>query len=131
MTALKSVFTLISDTILDDTTRYRIVKSGYRRIPVLGQAKEESIVGMLNVRSLIGLDFQERLVLVGELELERLKAVAPNMHFADVVSISRDREVGIVVITESGGVESKALGVVTFRDVMGALSDGRCVGGLF
>jgi metal transporter CNNM len=118
MTPLKNVFILTSDTLLDDMTIYRILKSGHSRIPVLGREKREFIVGVLNVRSLIGLDFQKQRVLVGELELEGLRTVGHKVHLADVVSIFRDREAEMVVVTKSGGVEDKALGVVTFRDAM-------------
>lgn len=121
MTPLKNVFALTSDTLLDDITRYRILKSGHGRIPVFGKEKREFIVGVLNVRSLIGIDFQEQAVLVGELELEALKTVGPGVHLADVVGIFRDRKAEMVVVTENGGIGDRALGIVTFRDVMGGV----------
>lgn len=121
MTPLKNVFTLSSNTLLDDMTRYRILKSGHGRIPVFGKEKRDFIVGVLNVRSLIGLDFQQQDVMVGQLELEGLRTVKPGVNLADVVGIFRDRQAKMVVVTEGGGIEDKALGIVTFRDVMGGV----------
>ena len=117
MTPLKNVFILTVDTLLDDMTRYQIVKSGHGRIPVFGKG-QGVVVGVLNVRSLIGLDFQEQQVLVGELELERLRTVGAGVHLSDVVSIFKDREAEMVVVTEG---DDRVLGIATFRDVMGAV----------
>ena len=88
---------------------------------MFGKEKRDFIVGVLNVRSLIGLDFQQQDVMVGQLELEGLRTVKPGVNLADVVGIFRDRQAKMVVVTEGGGIEDKALGIVTFRDVMGGV----------
>lgn len=121
MIPLKNVFTLTSDTLLDDVTRYRILKSGHGRIPVFGKEKGGFIMGVLNVRSLIGIDFQEQALLVGELELEELTTVGPDAHLADVVSVFRDRKADMVVVTTGGRDQDRALGIITFRDVVGGV----------
>lgn len=118
MTPLKNVFTLTTDTLLDDMIRYRILQTGHGRIPVFGKEQGDLIVGVLNVRSLIGLDFQEQHVLVGELELEPLRTVGAAVNLADIMGAFRVRQVEMVVVTEGGGVEDRALGIVTFRDMM-------------
>ena len=118
MTPLKHAFTLTTDTLLDDITRYRILRSGHGRIPVFGKEKRDFVVGVLNVRSLIGLDYQEQHVSVGELELERPRTVKPTMHLADVISVFRDRQAEMVIVTEDGSIQDEAVGIVTFRDVM-------------
>lgn len=85
---------------------------------MFGKEKGDFVVGVLDVRSLIGLDFQEYQVLVGELELERLRTVGMGLHLADVISVFKDRQAEMVIVTEGGGSEDRVLGIVTFRDVM-------------
>jgi metal transporter CNNM len=121
MTPLKNVLTLMSDTLLDDMTRDSILRSGHGRIPVFGKEKGDFIVGVLNVRSLIGLDFQGQTILVGDLELEALRTVKPSVNLAEVINIFRDPQTEMVVVTERGSIEDRALGIVTFRDVMGGV----------
>jgi metal transporter CNNM len=121
MTPLESVFTLTTDTLLDDMMRYRILRSGHGRIPVFGKAEGGLVVGLLNVRSLIGLDFLGQQVSVGDLELEGLMTVGASVHLSDIIGIFRDRQAEMVIITEGGGIKDRVLGVVTFRDVIGSV----------
>jgi metal transporter CNNM len=118
MSPMKDVFALTADTLLDEMTRYRILKSGHGRIPVYGEESKESVVGVLNVRSLIGLDFQEQKAKVGEVWLEELRTLGPRAHLADAMALLRNQDAEMVVVTDNGSGAGKALGILTFRDVM-------------
>jgi metal transporter CNNM len=118
MTVVRNAFTLPSDTYLNEIVRFEILKSGFNMIPIYDAKDNESFVGLLNVKSLIGLDFNGKDVMVAELELQGLRTVAPGTKLTEVLGIFRDRAADMVLITEGGKSDGKVLGIVTFRDLM-------------
>ena len=118
MTVVKHAFTLPSDTYLDEIIRFKIMKSGFNMIPIQDARNSERFLGLLNVKSLIGLDFNERSVVIAELELQGMRTVAPGTKLTEVLGIFRDRTADMVLVTEGGKRDGAALGIVTFRDLM-------------
>lgn len=118
MTLIKNAFTLPSDTYLNEIVRFEILKSGFNMIPIHDAQNRERFLGFLNVKSLIGVDFTERDVMVSELELIGLRTVAPGTKLTEIMGIFRNRAADMVLITEGGKSEGKALGIVTCRDLM-------------
>jgi metal transporter CNNM len=127
MTPIKTVFCLSSDTYLNEIVRYEILKSGFNQIPVFEAGNAEQFTGLLDVKSLIGLDFHEQNVMAGELELTDLTTVLPETKLTEMVSIFKNRTVDMVLITEGGMRDSKALGITTYRDIMDGAIGGEMV----
>jgi len=124
MTPFPRVFTLSTDTFLNDRTRYEILKSGYAVIPVRLPGDAGLLVGYLEVRSLVALDSHSD-VTAGEVELKPLVAVGPDANCQDVVlQVFGKRRCEMVVVTEGGRSEGRPLGVLTYRDVMEELMGG-------
>jgi CBS domain containing-hemolysin-like protein len=116
MTPFKSMFTLSSSTHLSEIVRYEISKSGFNMIPVYESGDKERLVGLLNVKYLIGLNFNGRDVAVGELELGELRMLAPKTKLTEALGVFQG--VDMMLITEGGRSDGRPLGVVTFRDLM-------------
>ena len=142
MTPLSNIFALSSDTILNDSARSNLLKSGYNKVPVYQAGDKGTFLGVLNVITLIGREFsqkevmvgglglgelkdlgaafQQEEVLVGDLELEDFRIVGPDLSLADALAIFKNRAAEMVVVCEDGRKGEKALGMVTFRDLMEA-----------
>jgi metal transporter CNNM len=142
MTPLSNIFALSSDAILNDSTRSKLLKSGYNKVPVYQACDKGTFLGVLNVITLIGREFsqkevmagglglgelkdlgaafQQEEVLVGDLELEDFRIVGPDLSLADALAIFKNRGAEMVVVSEDGRKGEKALGMVTFRDLMEA-----------
>ncbi|KAH9211405.1 hypothetical protein DL95DRAFT_341927 [Leptodontidium sp. 2 PMI_412] len=120
MTPVGKIFTLGIDTVLNDMTRYNILTSGYSGIPIHLQDRPTSFVGMLPVKSLVALNFEEH-VTVGQLSLDTLHVVRPDVSCQQIFRIFRDRSVQMVLVTERGTQHGEPLGIVTARDVMDEL----------
>lgn len=117
MTPIGKLFTLGFDTVLDDITRYNILTSGYSGIPIHLQDHPTSFVGILPIKSLVALNFEED-VTVGQLFLETLHVVRPDVSCQQIFQIFRDRTVHMVLVTERGTQHGEPLGIITARDVM-------------
>lgn len=127
MTPFKGVFVLPSDAPLNEITRFDILRSGFSKIPVCEPGGSERCYGVLDVRCLVGVGggFEEQQVTIGDLPLEGLMHLSPETSVADAMEIFRNRGAKMVLVSEGGRREGKALGILTFRDVMeGALGGG-------
>ena len=126
MTPFKRVFVLSADTYLNEKTRFEILRSGVSKIPVWEGTEEcSSYYAVLDVRFLVGgAGFDEQSARVGDVALETLMHIAPETSLAEAVGIFRYRGAKMVIVTEGGGREGRALGILTFRDVMEAAIGG-------
>ncbi|PVH80008.1 DUF21-domain-containing protein [Cadophora sp. DSE1049] len=120
MTPIGKLFALSFDTRLSEMTRYNILTSGYSGIPIYSQDRPTSFVGILPVKSLVALNFEDD-VTVGQLSLSTLHVVRPEVSCQHIFQIFRDRSVQMVLVTERGTQHGEPLGIVTARDVMDEL----------
>ncbi|KFZ19088.1 hypothetical protein V501_00850 [Pseudogymnoascus sp. VKM F-4519 (FW-2642)] len=123
MTPLPKLFSLSIDTYLSDMTRYNILKSGYSAVLIHIQDQPTSFVGVLPIKSLVALNFEED-VTVGQLSLDRLPVVRRDASCQELFHVFRDRKVHLVLVTERGTIHGEPLGIVSARDVMSELIGG-------
>jgi metal transporter CNNM len=123
MTPMLKVFSLGFDTCLNDMTRYNILKSGHSVIPVHVQDQPTRFMGVLPVKSLVALNFEEE-VTVGQLALDTLPVVRCDASCQELFHIFRDRKVDLALVTERGTIHGEPMGIVSARDVMFELTGG-------
>lgn len=120
MTPMAKLFSLSFDTVLNDMTRYNILTSGYSGVPIHLPDHPTSFVGILPVKSLVALNFEED-VTVGQLSLDSLHVARPDVSCQHIFQLFRDRSVQMVLVTDRGTQHGELLGIVTARDVMDEL----------
>ncbi|KAL8687254.1 MAG: hypothetical protein Q9218_006518, partial [Villophora microphyllina] len=117
MTPIKDVFTMSSDTILDEKTMDVILGAGYSRIPIHEPKNPQNYVGMLLVKILITYD-PEDCKKVNEFALATLPETAPETSCLDIVNFFQEGKSHMVLVSERPGQDSGAIGVVTLEDVI-------------
>ena len=120
MTPISKVFTLSFDADLDDVTQNSITTAGHSNIPIHLHDHPATFVGVLSVKSLVAIGFQED-VTVGQLSLGRLPVISPDASCQKAFSIFRDKNIQMALVTERGTPHGVPLGIVTARDVMDEL----------
>ncbi|KAL8655222.1 MAG: hypothetical protein Q9226_003137, partial [Calogaya cf. arnoldii] len=117
MTPIKDVFTMSSDTVLDEKTMDIILGAGYSRIPIYEPKNPQNYVGMLLVKILITYD-PEDAKRVNEFALATLPETAPETSCLDIVNFFQEGKSHMVLVSERPGQDSGAIGVVTLEDVI-------------
>ncbi|KAI4119879.1 MAG: hypothetical protein LQ338_007217 [Usnochroma carphineum] len=117
MTPIKDVFTMSSDTVLDEKTMDVILRAGYSRIPIHEPNNPHNYVGMLLVKILITYD-PEDCKKVNEFALATLPETAPETSCLDIVNFFQEGKSHMVLVSERPGQDSGAIGVVTLEDVI-------------
>ncbi|KAL8860597.1 MAG: hypothetical protein Q9178_002950, partial [Gyalolechia marmorata] len=117
MTPIKDVFTMSSDTVLDEKTMDIILSAGYSRIPIHEPKNPQNYVGMLLVKILITYD-PEDCKKVNEFALATLPETAPETSCLDIVNFFQEGKSHMVLVSERPGQDSGAIGVVTLEDVI-------------
>ncbi|KAL8940851.1 MAG: hypothetical protein Q9216_002603 [Gyalolechia sp. 2 TL-2023] len=117
MTPIKDVFTMSSDTILDEKTMDVILGAGYSRIPIHEPGNPQNYVGMLLVKILITYD-PEDCKKVNEFALATLPETAPETSCLDIVNFFQEGKSHMVLVSDQPGQDSGAIGVVTLEDVI-------------
>ncbi|KAL8736796.1 MAG: hypothetical protein Q9166_000162 [cf. Caloplaca sp. 2 TL-2023] len=117
MTPIKDVFTMSSDTVLDEKTMDVILGAGYSRIPIHEPKNPQNYVGMLLVKILITYD-PEDCKRVNEFALATLPETAPETSCLDIVNFFQEGKSHMVLVSERPGQDSGAIGVVTLEDVI-------------
>ncbi|KAL8719356.1 MAG: hypothetical protein Q9225_003639, partial [Loekoesia sp. 1 TL-2023] len=117
MTPIKDVFTMSSDTVLDEKTMDVILGAGYSRIPIHEPNNPQNYVGMLLVKILITYD-PEDCKKVSEFALATLPETAPETSCLDIVNFFQEGKSHMVLVSERPGQDSGAIGVVTLEDVI-------------
>ncbi len=120
MTPVSKLFSLSADKRLDDITRYNILSSGYSGIPIYMQHHPSSFVGVLPVKSLVALKLDDEIT-AGQLTLDTLLVIRPDISCQDIFHVFRDRNVQMVLIAEGGTLRGEPLGIVTARDLIDEL----------
>ncbi|KAL7268822.1 cell agglutination protein Mam3 [Rhizina undulata] len=117
MTPIKDVFTMSSDTVLDEKTMDGILSAGYSRIPIHAPGEPTNFVGMLLVKILITYDPEDEKK-VGEFPLATLPETKAETSCLDIVNFFQEGKSHMVVVSLSPGENHGALGVVTLEDVI-------------
>ncbi|KAL8950419.1 MAG: hypothetical protein Q9222_003557, partial [Ikaeria aurantiellina] len=117
MTPIKDVFTMSSDTVLDEKTMDVILGAGYSRIPIHEPKNPQNYVGMLLVKILITYD-PEDCKKVNEFALATLPETAPETSCLDIVNFFQEGKSHMVLVSDRPGQDSGAIGVVTLEDVI-------------
>ncbi|KAF3933738.1 hypothetical protein ABW19_dt0205634 [Dactylella cylindrospora] len=117
MTPMEDVFTMSTDTVLDEKTMDKILSKGYSRIPIHAPGEPTNFVGMLLVKILITYD-PEDAMRVADFPLATLPETAPETSCLDIVNFFQEGKSHMVLVSESPGENYGALGVITLEDVI-------------
>ncbi|TVY94024.1 Protein MAM3 [Lachnellula willkommii] len=117
MTPIADVYTMSSETVLDEETVHGILAAGYSRIPIHTPASPQNFIGMLLVRTLITYD-PEDAQKVSELALATLPETGPDTSCLDIINFFQEGKSHMVLVSESPGEDYGAIGVLTLEDVI-------------
>jgi metal transporter CNNM len=117
MTPIKDVFTMSSDTILDEDTMAQILSAGYSRIPIHAPGEPTNFIGMLLVKVLITYDPEDARP-VSSFPLATLPETAEDTSCLDILNFFQEGKSHMVLVSEYPGENHGALGVVTLEDVI-------------
>jgi metal transporter CNNM len=117
MTPMEDVFTMSSDTVLDDETMNIILTAGYSRIPIFEPQNPLNFVGMLLVKILITYD-PEDCKKVRDFALATLPETSPQTSCLDIVNFFQEGKSHMVLVSDFPGENYGAIGVVTLEDVI-------------
>lgn len=117
MTPMKDVFTMSTDTVLDEEMMGIILSAGYSRIPIHTPDNPNNFVGMLLVKMLITYD-PEDAFRVRDFSLATLPETRPDTSCLDIVNFFQEGKSHMVLVSDYPGEAFGALGVVTLEDVI-------------
>ena len=117
MTPMGDVFTMSTETVLDEDTMNLILSQGYSRIPIHAPENSLNFVGMLLVKMLITYD-PEDCKLVRDFALATLPETRAETSCLDIVNFFQEGKSHMVLVSEYPGEDYGALGVVTLEDVI-------------
>jgi len=117
MTPMEDVFTLSADTVLDDDMMNTILSEGYSRIPIYAVNDHENFIGMLLVKMLITYD-PEDCSQVQDFHLATLPETRPETSCLDIINFFQEGKSHMILVSESPGEATGALGVCTLEDVI-------------
>lgn len=117
MTPMDKVFSLPSDTILDEATVERIFNAGFSRIPVHLPDEPTNFVGMLLVRILISYDPEDALP-ISAFPLATLPETGYYTSCLNILNYFQEGKSHMVVVSDTPGLDTGARGVVTLEDVI-------------
>ncbi|CAI6331958.1 unnamed protein product [Periconia digitata] len=117
MTPMDDVFTMSSDTVLDEKMMEVILSAGYSRIPIHTPDNEDNFVGMLLVKMLITYDPEDALR-VSDFALATLPETRPETSCLDIINFFQEGKSHMVLVSDFPGDPHGAVGVVTLEDVI-------------
>ena len=117
MTPMGDVFTMSSDTVLDEKAMDVILSAGYSRIPIHSPDNRQNFVGMLLVKILITYDPEDARK-VSDFALATLPETRPETSCLDIVNFFQEGKSHMVLVSDFPGDNYGALGVVTLEDVI-------------
>ncbi|KAF2745320.1 DUF21-domain-containing protein [Sporormia fimetaria CBS 119925] len=117
MTPMKDVFTMSTDTVLDEDMMNKILSAGYSRIPVHTPDNPTNFVGMLLVKMLITYD-PEDAQRVRDFALATLPETRPETSCLDIINFFQEGKSHMILVSEYPSEGRGALGVVTLEDVI-------------
>ncbi|KAH7074247.1 hypothetical protein FB567DRAFT_563992 [Paraphoma chrysanthemicola] len=117
MTPMKDVFTMSSDTVLDEKMMDTILSAGYSRIPIHNPDNKNDFVGMLLVKMLITYDPEDALR-VRDFALATLPETRPETSCLDILNFFQEGKSHMVLVSDFPAEARGAVGVVTLEDVI-------------
>ncbi|EER23843.1 hypothetical protein D8B26_001998 [Coccidioides posadasii str. Silveira] len=117
MIPMEDVFTMSTETVLDEKMMDLILSQGYSRIPIHSPDNPQNFVGMLLVKMLITYD-PEDCKQVREFALATLPETRAETSCLDIVNFFQEGKSHMVLVSEFPGEDHGALGVVTLEDVI-------------
>lgn len=117
MTPMTNVYSLNTETVLNDMTCYNILKSGYSCIPINMASDPSKFTGVLSVKSLVAMRFED-VPTIGQISLSSMPTVRPEVSCQDVIHLFRHRRSEMVLVTEGGTSYGQPIGILTYKDVM-------------
>ncbi|KAK4697807.1 metal transporter CNNM, partial [Lecanoromycetidae sp. Uapishka_2] len=117
MTPMEHVFTLSSETVLDEKTMEYILSKGFSRIPIHAPDNPKNFVGMLLVKILITYDPEDGSK-VRDFALATLPETRAETSCLDIVNFFQEGKSHMVLVSEFPGEDQGALGVITLEDVI-------------
>lgn len=117
MTPMKDVFTMSSDTVLDEKMMDNILSAGYSRIPIHNPSNKNDFVGMLLVKMLITYDPEDALR-VRDFALATLPETRPETSCLDILNFFQEGKSHMVLVSDFPAEARGAVGVVTLEDVI-------------
>ncbi|GMM49677.1 Mam3 protein [Starmerella bacillaris] len=117
MTPIEKVFTLSSDTILDEKMVEKILLAGFNRIPIYAPHEPLNFVGMLLVRTLITYDPDDSLP-ISSFALATLPETSPDTSCLNILNYFQEGKAHMVTVSTNPGGMTGAVGVVTLEDVI-------------
>lgn len=117
MTPLDDVYTMSSDTVLDEKVVDQILQAGFSRIPIHAPGEPTNFIGMLLVRILISYDPEDALP-VSSFPLATLPETRPDTSCLNILNYFQEGKSHMVIVSESPGDAYGALGVLTLEDVI-------------
>lgn len=117
MTPMDRVYTMSSDLILDEETVEEIFNAGFSRIPIHLPNEPFNFIGMLLVRVLISYDPEDALP-VAHFPLATLPETAADTSCLNILNYFQEGKSHMIVVSETPGEPTGALGVLTLEDVI-------------
>lgn len=117
MTPIDRVYTMPSDMILDEKTVEEIFNAGFSRIPIHLPDEPTNFIGMLLVRVLISYDPEDALP-VAHFPLATLPETAADTSCLNILNYFQEGKSHMIVVSETPGEPTGALGVLTLEDVI-------------
>lgn len=114
MTPIAKVFSLSSESFLNDMTRYNILKSGCSNILIHLHTQPNTFLGLLPVKSLVSMNLEAEVTL-GQVLLEHLPVVYSAESCLEILAVFRDPKIELLLVIEQG--TGLPLGIVTARDI--------------
>lgn len=117
MTPVDRVYTMSADTILDEQTVEEIFNAGFSRIPIHLPNEPMNFIGMLLVRVLISYDPEDALP-VATFPLATLPETAADTSCLNILNYFQEGKSHMIVVSETPGEPTGAMGVLTLEDVI-------------
>lgn len=117
MTPVDRVYTMSADTILDEQTVEEIFNAGFSRIPIHLPNEPMNFIGMLLVRVLISYDPEDALP-VATFPLATLPETGADTSCLNILNYFQEGKSHMIVVSETPGEPTGAMGVLTLEDVI-------------
>lgn len=117
MTPMDNVFTMSSDTIVDEKMVDKIFNNGFSRIPIHVPGQPKNFIGMLLVRILINYDPEDAIPVLS-FPLATLPETPPDTTCLNILNYFQEGKSHMVVVSKSPGSIDGALGILTLEDVI-------------
>ncbi|KAI3404268.2 MAM3 [Candida oxycetoniae] len=117
MTPMDRVYTMSADTLLDEKTVEEIFNAGFSRIPIHLPKEPNNFIGMLLVRVLISYDPEDALP-VASFPLATLPETGVDTSCLNILNYFQEGKSHMIIVSETPGEPTGALGVLTLEDVI-------------